>query len=64
MVKILQINYGNYNMEHKVIITDSANSVNILLKEGWLVKSVTAQFVATGGGSHLDGKFCFVLEKE
>jgi hypothetical protein len=50
-------------MEHRVIIADNTYDVNILLRDGWLVKSVTAQFVATGSGSHLNGKFCFVLER-
>jgi hypothetical protein len=50
-------------MEQMVIITDSQYEVNNLIEAGWAVKSVTAQIVATGGSSHLGGKFCFVLER-
>lgn len=49
--------------EHKVVITPDSYDVNQYLAEGWYVVSVTAQYVSTGGTSHLDGKFCFVLER-
>ena len=51
----------------KVVITDDEFKINSLIKEGWNLKSVTAQHVAITGGtsftSKLEGKFCFVLEK-
>ena len=51
----------------KVVITDDEFKINSLIKEGWDLKSVTAQHVAITGGtsftSKLEGKFCFVLEK-
>jgi hypothetical protein len=50
-------------MEQKVIITENSYEINPLLKEGWRVVSVTAQFVATGAVFETRGKFCFVLER-
>ena len=50
-------------MEQAIIITDNQSNVNAVLKDGWLVKSVTAQLVATGGSFPVYGKFCFVLER-
>jgi len=47
----------------KVLITETASSVSILLEQGYSVVSVTAQHVSTGGGGHLYGKFLVVLEK-
>jgi hypothetical protein len=50
-------------MENKVIITNNEDSVNRYLDKGWIVKSVTPQFVATGASFELKGYFCFVLER-
>ena len=49
--------------EHKVVITSVSEIVNGYLRDGWYVLSVTPQYVSTGGAPHLDGKFCFVLER-
>ena len=49
--------------EQKVVITKCESTINALLSEGWVIESVTAQHVATGSGSHLEGQFCFVLHK-
>ena len=49
--------------EQKVIISKSAYDINHELEKGWSVKSVTAQHVATGSGSHLEGQFLVVLYK-
>ncbi len=46
-------------MEQKVIITDSQYIVNSLIEEGWLVKSITPQYVTTGGNSHFMVNFVF-----
>lgn len=50
-------------MENKVIITDNEHTINNLLKEGWVVKFVSAQHVSSGGTFKEIGKFCFVLER-
>ena len=53
-----------HNMEEqKVIITKSESVIKGYIEEGWRVKSVTAQQVATGSGSHLEGSFLIVLYK-
>jgi hypothetical protein len=49
--------------EQKVIITKSESVIKGYIEEGWRVKSVTAQQVATGSGSHLEGSFLIVLYK-
>jgi len=54
--------------EQKVVITDSGESINMDIKDGWRVVSVTAQHVSVSTNAHADylkefGKFCFVLEK-
>ena len=52
--------------EQKVVITDSAESINMDIKNGWRVVSVTAQHVSVASNvSYYKefGKFCFVLEK-
>jgi hypothetical protein len=49
--------------EHTVVITNVSEVVNGYLMDGWVVVSVTPQYVSTGGASHLNGKFCFVLER-
>lgn len=51
-------------MEYKVVITKTELGINYWLDRGWIIESVTAQRVSTGGGSHLYGDFCFVLKKE
>jgi predicted CoA-binding protein len=48
----------------KVIITKSETVINLLLKDGYSVVSVTPQYVATGGTSHLYGEFLILLEKD
>lgn len=50
-------------MEQKVIITNSQSDIQNLIDKGWRVISVTAQHVSTGSSYHLEGKFCFILEK-
>lgn len=50
--------------EQKVVITKSETTINRHIEEGWTIESVTAQHVATGHGSHLEGQFCFVLVKK
>ena len=49
--------------EQKVVITKFDSTINSLIREGWVIESVTAQHVSTGSGSHLEGAFCFVLHK-
>jgi|688.fasta_scaffold1963499_3 hypothetical protein len=49
--------------EQKIIITKTESEVNREIENGWRIKSVTAQQVATGGGSHLYGSFLIVLYK-
>lgn len=46
-----------------VVITDSEYNVNPYLKNGWIVKFVSAQHVASGQAYKEIGKFCFVLER-
>lgn len=53
-------------MAQKVIITKNHDVINDMIDTGWIVKSVTAQYVSTNGVSFtstLEGKFCFVMEK-
>lgn len=38
--------------------------INSYLDMGWTVVSVTAQHIATGGGSHLTGGYLIVIEKK
>lgn len=49
--------------EHRVVITSHESNINTYLKDGWLVVSVTPQIVSTGGHSHLESNFCFVIKK-
>ena len=49
--------------EQKVIITKTDTEINREIENGWRIKSVTAQQVATGSGSHLYGYFLIVLYK-
>jgi hypothetical protein len=49
--------------EYKVIITKNESRVNQLFIDGWVVDSVTPQYMSTGGGSQLEGGFCFVLSR-
>lgn len=49
--------------EYYVLITRTEERVNKYLKDGWSIDSVTPQCVSTGGGSHLEGTFCFVLSR-
>ena len=51
-------------MEYKVIITKIEDVINKWLDEGWVIESVSAQRVSTGGGSLLYGDFCFVIKRE
>ena len=53
-------------MEEKVVICSTDSVVNMYLKEGWSVKSVTSQRVATYNASYhkVEGGFCFVLERQ
>ena len=54
--------------EQKVIITNNDEAINTEINRGWIVKSVIAQHVAVSTGSpllgKLEGKFCFILERE
>jgi len=51
----------------KIVITDDEFKINTLIKEGWNLKSVTAQHVSISTSSSftskIECKFCFVLEK-
>jgi hypothetical protein len=53
-------------MAQKVVITDSEDTINEWLNDGWKIVSVTAREI-TGGGQGTygfrQGEFCFVLEK-
>jgi len=55
--------------EQKVLVTgDEYESmvqikVDEMLKEGWLIVSVTAQHISTGGSSHLRGGYLIVFER-
>jgi hypothetical protein len=51
-------------MEQKFIITDNAHDVQYLLDDGWRIKSVTAQVVASSASYKQEGKFAIVLERE
>ena len=46
----------------KVIITKDEEKINQMLKEGWLIDSITAQHVATGYDVK-KGKFLIVFKK-
>ena len=58
--------------DQKVVITSSEPIINNLILEGWEIKSVTAQHVAcsppvtqyTAPEIKMEGKFCFLLEKQ
>jgi hypothetical protein len=53
-------------MAQKVIITSSEKTINDWLDKGWVVVSVTAQYVAmsnTYSSSTIHSNFCFVIEK-
>jgi hypothetical protein len=53
-------------MESKVLITDSQYSIQDLLDKGWIIKSITAQHVASGGqnySSSIIGKFLVIFER-
>jgi hypothetical protein len=48
--------------EQKFLIVYNQSEVQHWLDRGWEVVSVTAQYVSTGGTSHLNGGFAVVLE--
>jgi len=49
----------------KVLITKSQDKIDAAIKDGWLVHSVTPQYVAASSKSYYDmeGKFLIVFEK-
>lgn len=48
----------------QVMITSSEEKINFMLRDGYTIKSVTAQEVSTGGNSILKGSFLVVFFKE
>ena len=50
-------------MEQKFIIADRDYEINDLLRDGWIVVSITSQRVATGGTSTVTGGFAILLER-
>lgn len=49
-------------LEQKIVITQSEHEINNLLNEGWVVISVTAQYIE-GFSYGAEGNFCFVLQR-
>ena len=51
--------------EQKFLITDSQYDVQNFLDKGWVIVSVTAQYLTQGSsGFTTQGKFAIVLERE
>ena len=53
-------------MEQNIVITNSEQHIGRFLNDGWLIKSITAQYVSASGNAYgnAEGKFCFLIERE
>ena len=49
--------------EYKILISNDQEEINAMLDEGWIIDSVTAQYVVTSSISYIEGKFLIVFKK-
>lgn len=50
--------------EQKVLITDNDRDINSYIDKGWIVTKMIPIMIATSSSCTMNGKICFLLEKQ